>query len=359
MFDTLIFGILALAIGAIFFALWHLQRKLQDLTKPEDAEKQKIFLQMLENLRKEIRLSSGEQRQEMLKTLTLLENKFTNFNQSVDAKIAENTKILGERLDNAARVIGAVRGELGKMQEIRGAVDSLTNFLRHNKRRGDLGEEGLKEMLNEALPREKFELQFPFRSGEKVDAIIKTKNGLIPVDAKFPLENFEKLTHATEPKIQTSFRLAFQKDVKKHLDAIAQKYLRPDEGTTDFAVMYLPAESLFNEASENVEICKYARAKKIQMVSPSSFFYFLRVILMAYQSERFAENAKQVLHLIAGVKVEATKFGEGLNLTAKHLNHANTKMQESLTSYQKLEMKIERVQELKVSQSPEPKSLTA
>lgn len=347
MTDVFILGILILLVLAAVFLFWYFARQFKVLQRSAGEDDQRLFLQIIENLRKEIRSSSGEQRQEMLKTLTLLENKFTNFNKSVDAKIAENTRILGERLDNAARVIGSVKGELGKVQEIRGAVDSLTNFLRHNKRRGDFGEEGLRDMLSEALPAEKFALQFAFRNGEKVDAVIKTKNGFIPVDSKFPLENFERLTQTTDLKLQAGFRQKFQNDVKKHVDAIAQKYVRPDEGTTDFAVMYLPAESLFNEASESGEVCKYARLKKVQLVSPNSFFYFLRVILVAYQSERFAENAKRVLSLIAGVRVEAAKFGEGLTLTAKHLNHANLKMQESLTGYQRLEMKIERVEELK------------
>jgi len=337
---------LAFAILIAFLALmFFVHRKIAEIQKPNDDNAQKLMLEVIENLRKEIHHQSGESQKTTIATLDLLEKKFANLNKSVDSKIAENTKTLGERLDNAAKIIGAVKGELGKMAEIRGSVESLTNFLKHSKRRGNLGEEGLKEMLAEALPREKWKLQFAFAGGEAVDAIIQTKNGNIPVDSKFPLENFEKMRTAADEKIAEGFRKEFAKDCKKHIDAIAKKYIRPEEGTTDFAVMYLPAESIYNEASENNNISKYARSKNIQLVSPNSFFYFLRVVLIAFQSEKFEENAKKVLSLIAGVKTEAGKFGENLQLTAKHLGNAKKNMDETISGYQKLEGKIERVGE--------------
>ena len=334
-------AILLAFIGLAFFV----QKKFNELQKPADDNSAKLMLDVIENLRKEIHHQSGETRKETLRTLELLETKFANLNKSVDSKLAENTKNLGERLDNAAKVIGAVKGELGKMSEIRGSVESLTNFLKHSKRRGNLGEEGLKEMLTEALPREKWKLQFQFASGEAVDAVIETKNGVIPVDAKFPLENFEKMRAAADEKTAESFRKEFAKDCKKHIDAIAKKYIRPEEGTTDFAVLYLPAESIYNEASENSEISRHARTRNIQLVSPNSFFYFLRVVLIAFQSEKFEENAKKVLSLIAGVKTEAGKFGENLAVLNKHVSNSKTKMDEALAGFARLDAKIDRVGE--------------
>lgn len=324
---------------------YFVQAKLAELQKPADENAQKLMLNVIENLRKEINHQGGEQRRETMKTLELLEHKFSNLNKSVDGKIAENTKVLSERLDNAAKVIGAVKGELGKMSEIRGSVESLTNFLKHGKRRGNLGEEGLKEMLSDSLPKEKWKLQHAFPSGDTVDAVIETKNGMIPIDSKFPLENFEKMQQADDEKERDGFRNEFKKDVKRHIDSIGRKYIRPEEGTVDFAIMYLPAESIYNEASENAEIAKYSRSRNVQLVSPNSLFYFLRVVLIAYQSEKFEENAKKVLSLIAGVKQEATKFGEGLELTAKHLSNAKKNMDDTVAGYQKLELKIDRVGE--------------
>jgi len=332
-------------IFAFFAFAVFLNQKLAELQKPNDSNSQKLMLDVIENLRKEVHHQEGENRKETHKTLELLEKNFASLNKSVDFKMAENTKTLGERLDNAAKVIGAVKGELGKMQEIRGSVESLTSFLRHSKRRGNLGEEGLKEMLTEALPNEKWKFQYSFSSGEMVDAIIETKNGLIPVDSKFPLENFEKMHQAEEKTERDIARKEFAKDVKKHIDAIAKKYIRPEENTVDFAVMYLPAESIYNEASENLDVSRYARSRNVQLVSPNSFFYFLRVVLVAYQSEKFEENAKKVLGLIAGVKQESLKFGENLGVLNRHITNAKTRMDEVSGNYTKLEMKIDRVGE--------------
>ncbi len=340
--EFLILGIFLLAFAAFAFFM---HSKFKQLQKPEDDSSQRLMLEVIENLRKEINHTSGERRKETLQTLDLLENKFAHLNKSVDSKIAENTKVVSERLDNAAKVIRQVSGELGKMSEIRGSVESLTNFLKHSKRRGNLGEQGLNEMLSEVLPKEKWKVQHQFNSGENVDAIIETKNGLIPIDSKFPLENFEKMRGATIEKEVETFRKEFQKDCKKHIDAIAKKYIKPEEGTLDFAIMYLPAESLYNEASESIEISKYARLKNVQLVSPNSLFYFLRVVLVAYQSEKFEENAKKVLSLIAGVKQEATKFGDNLGVLNRHVGNAKTKMDEVVGGYARLEGKIERVGE--------------
>ena len=340
--DFLLLGIILFVFAALAFFV---HRKFAELRKPDDSDSQKLMLAVIENLRKEIHSQSGESRKETLKTLELLENKFANLNESVDKKLAENTKKLDARLDGAAREIAKVSGELGKMSEIRGSVESLTNFLKHSKRRGNLGEEGLKEMLSEALPKEKWKLQFQFSSGEAVDAVIETKNGRIPVDSKFPLENFDKMRTATDEKETETFRKEFGKDVKKHIDAIAKKYIRPEEGTTDFAVMYLPAESIYNEASENSEISKHARSRNVQLVSPNSFFSFLRVVLIAFQSEKFEENAKKVLSLISGVKTEAGKFGENLSVLNRHVSNSKTKMDEVVGGFARLETKIERVGE--------------
>jgi len=335
---------ITILVAFVVFAFF-VHRKFAELAKPSDDSSQKLMLDVIENLRKEVHHQSGESQKTTLKTLDLLEAKFANLNKSVDSKLAENTKNLSERLDNAAKVIGAVKGELGKMSEIRGSVESLTNFLKSSKRRGNLGEEGLKEMLAEALPQERWKLQHQFSSGEAVDAIIETKNGIIPVDSKFPLENFDKMRNSNDDKAAEGFRKEFAKDVKKHIDAIAKKYIKPEEGTTDFAVMYLPAESIYNEASENAEVSKHARSKNIQLVSPNSFFYFLRVVLIAFQSEQFEENAKKVLSLIKGVKTEATKFGDNLSVLNRHVTNSKTKMDEVVGGFARLDSKIERVGE--------------
>lgn len=344
---TFIFAIVLVALAAVGFLVWQLQQKITVLTQPQEDPTQKIMLDLIENLRREVHHSSGEQRKEMTKTLELLETKFANLNKSVDSKISENTKTLGERLDNAAKVIAELSKSQGQMKEIGEHVKSFTDFLRHSKRRGGMGEEILNDMLADALPADKFQLQHQFRTGDAVDAVVKTTNGLIPIDAKFPLENFRAYVNADNEAVREAARKEFGKDVKKHIDAIAKKYIMPDEGTTDFAIMYVPAESVHYEAAiATEELVQYARGKRVHLVSPASLFYFLRVILIAFQSQKFEENAKKVLGLIAGVKLEATKFGESVQLTAKHISNAKKNMDDTVSSWDRLEGRIDRVAEI-------------
>ncbi len=352
--DLALAAIIVVVLVAVLFFVWQLLQKVNNLAEPKDDQAQSLMLQTIKDLREEINKSSGAQRKEMTDTLDLLEKKFTNLNKSIDSKIADNTKMLGERLDHAAAVIAKTNVELGKMQEIGENVKSFTDFLRHGKKRGILGEEGLNDMLADALAESQYELQYRFASGETVDAVVKTTNGMIPIDAKFPLENFRAFTNADTDAARESARREFGKDVKKHIDSIAKKYIRPDEQTTNFAVMFIPAESVHYEAAiADPALADYARAKHINLVSPNSLFYFLRVILIAFQSQKIEENARKVLQQIEGVKKESEKFGEGLALTAKHLNNSKTNMDNTINSWGKVESRIERVSELGGDEKPQ------
>jgi DNA recombination protein RmuC len=179
----------------------------------------------------------------------------------VNQRLKENADVLsqtqqnlGERLDNAARVVGNVQRSLGgleeanrKIYEVGKDIASLQEILRAPKLRGGLGEFFLEDLLGQILPAEHFSMQYGFRSGEKVDAVVRLGRSLVPVDAKFPLENFKRILAATSDEESARAKRQFAIDVKKHIDAIAAKYILPDEGTYDFALMYIPAENVYYE----------------------------------------------------------------------------------------------------------------
>jgi len=179
----------------------------------------------------------------------------------VNDRLKENADVLnttqqslGERLDNAARVVGQVQRSLGgleeanrKIYEVGKDIASLQEILRAPKLRGGLGEFLLEDLLGQILPSQHFSIQYAFRSGEKVDAVIKLGSCVVPVDAKFPLENFQRMLEAAGDEEKNRAKRQFGIDVKKHIDAIAGKYILPDEGTYDFALMYIPAENVYYE----------------------------------------------------------------------------------------------------------------
>ena len=208
----------------------------------------------------------------------------------VNERLRENADILqktqqnlGERLD-AARVVGSVQKSLGsleeanrKIYEVGKDIASLQEILRAPKLRGGLGEFFLEDLLVQILPAHHFSTQHSFRSGEKVDAVVKLGSSLVPIDSKFPLENFKRILEATSEEDKARAKRQFAAEVRKHIDAIAAKYIVPDEGTYDFALMYVPAENVYyetiikDESLGEKNLSQYALSKRVIPVHPTVF----------------------------------------------------------------------------------------
>ncbi len=236
-------------------------------------------------------------------------------------QLAESSRSLNERLDRAATVIAGVQKEVGQMSEIGRSMKDLQAFLSSPKLRGNLGEQILKELLSQFLPKESYHLQYRFRTGEIVDAAIQTDSGIIPIDAKFPLENFKALQKAETEAEKASLQKDLTRDVKKHIDDIAKKYILPDEGTIDYALMYVPSEPVYYEIiANNMEITDYAHKKRVLPVSPSTFYAYMRAILMSFEGKKIEDRAKTILTSLRTIKGESDKFAEALRILTKHIN---------------------------------------
>ncbi len=181
------------------------------------------------------------------------------------------SRSINERLDNAARVISQVQRNIGEMSEIGRGMKDIQEFLRSPKLRGNIGEQVLRELLAQMLPKNSFFLQHTFKSGAKVDAAIKTSAGIIPVDSKFPMENFRKMIGAQNETEKKSFEKEFVKDVKKHIDDISNKYILTEEGTIDYALMYLPSETVYYEVVNNTELFDYGGKREFCRFRPRLF----------------------------------------------------------------------------------------
>ena len=248
---------------------------------------------------------------------------------------------LGERLDNAARVVGNVQKSLGSLEEanrkiydVGKDIASLQEILRAPKLRGGLGEFFLGDLLSQILPPDHFTTQYSFRSGEKVDAAIRLGGSLVPVDSKFPLENFRRMLEAVSDEEKTRARRQFMADVKKHVDAIASKYILPDEGTYDFALMYIPAENVYYETiikddslGGERSLSQYALGKRVIPVSPNSFYAYLQAIVLGLKGMKIEEHAKEIIQYLSRLEGDFAKFKEEFTLLGKHLGHAQSSFQ--------------------------------
>ncbi|MBI4374284.1 MAG: DNA recombination protein RmuC, partial [Deltaproteobacteria bacterium] len=272
---------------------------------------------------------------------------------------------VGDRLDNAARVVGEVQNRLGKMEEasarifeIGKGLSSLQEILTSPKLRGSLGELFLGDLLAQVLPTEAFALQHSFQGGEKVDAVIKTAHGMISVDSKFPLENFKRVLSAPSEEEQKSARRLFLQDVKRHIDGIATKYIRPDEGTLDYALMYIPAENVYYEIvlKENgiteKDLLSYAHERKIFPVSPNSFYALLQTIALGWRGMRFAEGVREVLDHLHRLKIEFGKFGDDFKKIGSHLSHARGSYEEADRRLARFGERLENLDQISEEKSP-------
>lgn len=330
--DTLLVVIAVFAgLGFIFLLL---NRKISEI-----ANKQKPSDEMLEFIRV-TQEGSKEDRRALLESL------------------GKNTEVLNDRLDNAARVISQVQRNLGEMSEIGRGMKDLQEFLRSPKLRGNIGEQVLKELLGQMLPKKSFHLQYTFKSGEKVDAAIQTTAGIIPVDSKFPMENFRKMAGAQTDQEKKVFEKEFERDVRGHIDSISRKYILAEEGTIDYALMYIPSESVYYEIANSPSLFDYAAAKRVLPVSPTTFYAYMRAILMSFEGQKIEAQAREILLALRAIQKDYSKVEDGLGVLQKHLNNAYNMMSQVFTSFTQLGQKITSTQALGRETKEEVKQLT-
>lgn len=257
----------------------------------------------------------------------------------MQSSIDDNNRQINDRLTKAAVAIGQV-SEIGRnMQE-------LQDFLKSPKLRGNIGEEVLKDLISQTFPKNSFNLQYTFRSGEKVDAAIKTDAGILPIDSKFPMENFIKMNKAANQTERETYKKELIRDVKKHIDDIARKYILPEEGTMDFCLMYIPSESVYYEIAATPELLDYARRKRVYAVSPTTLYAHLQVILLSFEGKKIETKSREVFALLRALRVDYEKVNENLAVLGKHVGNASSQFNNVLVSFQKIGKKLDTTKEL-------------
>ena len=294
-----------------------------------------FFLKKISELEKSNNDNSG---------LQMLNMNMQHMSKSVADAIENTNRTMNERLNHASSVMMAVNQELGQMKEIGLNLKNIQDFLKSPKLRGNLGEQGLKELLSSALPAKYFDLQYSMRSGVIVDAIIHLDAGKIPIDSKFPLENFNQMLRAHTTEEKDSYRRVFRNDFRKHVNAISKKYINPDEGTVEFAFMYIPSESIYFEVINNEQdLFEYAANAHVVLSSPSTFFYYLRTIMLGLEGKRMTEMSREILKTLRTVKLQSNSLGESLATLNRHITNSSKTMSQVADQYEKLADRINKV----------------
>lgn len=281
----------------------------------------------------------------LMKLIKQIQESSDKTTQMTQKQLSETTRSLNERLDKAAHVISGVSKSVGEMTELGRGMKELQEFLRSPKMRGQMGEAVLKDLLGQSLPKQNFHLQYAFKSGEIVDAALQLEQGIIPIDAKFPMENFRKMAKAADEKEKDLHRKTFTQDVKKHIDAISSKYIRPQEGTLDFALMYIPSEPIYYEILTNSpELDDYAYRKRVRPVSPNTLYAYLRAIIMSLEGSKIEAQAGQILAALREIGDETEKFGSSLSVLTKHIKNAAATSDDVNSRFSRLSSRISTVQ---------------
>ena len=306
------------------------------------------------------RLQKGSGAPQDSQSMVLLQNQLAELTRAMDSKLGEGTKTMSEfmmtQTDQGRTLMATISKQVGDqlIEVVKGVTETrestkqiftiaeqlgnLEKVLKNQKQRGNLGEASLELVMSNILPPGAYQMQYEFPGGETVDAIIRTKEGFIPVDAKFPLENYSRLRDEKDDVRRVEYEEAFKKDLKKRIDETS-KYVRPKDGTLPFAFMYIPAEGIYYDllndgvgAVNTRSLLDYAQNdRKVIIVSPTTFAAYLQSVLYGFKAFKIEEQAKDIAKNVEalGRHINAyqdyyKKLGASLSTTVNHFN-AGTK----------------------------------
>ena len=269
--------------------------------------------------------------------------------QTMDRRLAETNRLVGE----VQRGLGQVDRQVLAVRDTTRDLQRLQELLRSPKLRGGMGEHLLAELLAQVLPQAHFDLQFGFADNVRVDAVLRIGDRLVPVDAKFPLESFHGIRQAEsdgEAERAQRARKSFRRELRRHVDAIASRYIRPGEGTYDFAMMYVPAEAVYQEMIRSADAndddtLHYAMTRRVVPVSPQSFYAYLQVIVFGLKGLHLEQRTREWLAGIGEVERQFELLGQALETLGRHLSNAQRQADEARRRTDKVRSGIDRLSE--------------
>ena len=323
---------------ALLGAVIYLITQFQNLSKPKDDGSQKLMLDVMEKMR--VSVQDGDD-----KTRKAMQDQLDKMTKQLSDHQKGSLDTLQKQFGQSAKIIEEVTKKLTQLDETNKQVvgfaeqmKSLENILKNPKQRGILGEYLLESLLGNVLSPHEYEMQYKFKNGEIVDAVIKSKDVIIPIDAKFSLEKYNMIMQEENKKQREVLEKEFKSDLKNRIDETS-KYIRPAENTTDFAIMFIPAEGIYysllvyNVGTVEVntqDLIEYAFKKHVIIVSPTSFFAYLQTVLHGLNALKVEKSVQEIVKKVGDLGRHLSsyqsfmvKVGNNLGTTVSMYNQAS------------------------------------
>ena len=337
--------LIGIVVVVVLLAAWLFLQTVRNLGKEQESRAR------IEQLQRDLQTLAG-QTQNFSQQLGQLAQNVTKSLEGVTGALqrgvtdsatiaAQAQTAMASELKNSRETLGQIQQQLGAVQQaghqMSQTAQTLQNILGGAKSRGSLGEVALERLLEDALPRERYQRQYRFSSGEAADAVIFLRDKLLPIDSKFPLDAFRRIGEQSAAQASPQAdeaRRAFVTAVKGHADSIAKKYILPNEGTLGIALMFVPSENVYYELLMTADakaqpLDEYCRSRNVIAVSPNTLYAHLQVILMGLQGMQIEENAERLHASLAGMQKQMDNLTEVFEKLGTHLKNAQQSYSES------------------------------
>jgi len=276
--------------------------------------------------------------------------------ENLQKSLQAGQSTLTESLQSSQKVLSQLNSQIGELQgtnkqmlQVGAEVRRLQDILSSPKLRGQMGEWSLENLLATILPKDSYKLQHTFKDGKMVDALIQLVDFSVPIDAKFPLPSFEKVVKAETDAEKTKLRKQLLKDCMNHIDKIASDYIRPAEGTLDFAMMYIPAENVYYEtivkyAGEAQDILQYSLDKKVIPVSPNLLYAYLMTVVMGLHGLQIEKQAAEIRQNLKRLNASFAEFLSNWDILGTHLRNAYSKYEDGQKKLDRFGLQLDQIQ---------------
>ncbi len=342
--------------------------------KPSNSQSKsnEFLVQLNDSLRKEIQEIRKEVSENSEKARKEIESKLKDINKEINTFQENSKEDMQKQFASSNKVIKDVTSELEKIkgtnEQVLGFANqmkTLEKILSNQKQRGILGEIQLENLLSNVLPPELFNMEYHFNNGEAVDAIVKVGDYIIPIDAKFSLDNYNKMIESADKSEIESLQKVFKDDIKKRIDETS-KYIRPTERTTDYAYMFIPADGLYQDLLNSrvgtlkinsKDLVSYAYTKKVMIVSPMSLFPMLQITVKALHNLKVEKSIEDILKNINKLSNHLNSYKDAHTSLGKTIRTAVNHYNRSSSEFKKIDKDVLKISEGNTQINFEPESI--